>query len=284
MPSFRRLRSVPERTFRSRTNLRSAFYVIYLVLPIQVFESDHVEPKGPVLLFSHFFGGSTREWGSVIGLLRDNYSCMAVDAPGFGLSRDIAGYTVHEMCRHFRETIEGLAPRSVILVGHSMTGKVAMVLSRCPPVNLLGVVLVAPSPLNPEPMSEEARAEMTRAQGSLADATSFVKNGATRSLSDHDLEVAVKDVLRTNEAAWVAWPQSGTREDWTMSVKSIDLPSLLVIGESDPAIPLVFQRQHTLPLLKRGRLEVIAGAGHLLPYEAPRELATILSAFVAEVA
>lgn len=251
------------------------------MLPIQNFGFHQADPYRPVLIFSHFFGGSVREWNRVIHLLNAHHPCAAVDAPGFGTSRDIAGYTVHEMCQHFRETIESLHPRPVILVGHSMTGKVAMVLSQNAPANLQAVVLVAPSPLCPEPLTEGARSAMTRSQETRAAATSFVTNGAVRELSDLDLEIGIEDVFRTNPVAWVAWPQAGTREDWSMSVKSVGLPALLVVGEHDPSIPLAFQRQHTLPILARGRLEVISGAGHLLPYEAPRELAELLSAFVA---
>jgi pimeloyl-ACP methyl ester carboxylesterase len=40
----------------------------------------------------------------------------------------------------------------------------------------------------------------------------------------------------------------------------------------------------TLPLLPEGTpLEIVAGAGHLLPYEAPDEVAALLRAFAEKV-
>ncbi len=209
--------------------------------------------------------------------------CVTADMPGFGEAASIEGYTVQRMSEQVAALVEHFAPAPVILAGHSMSGKVSMVVAHTPPANLAGLALIAPSPLVPEPMEGNARAIMVRGNEDHVKADRFVLGGAHRTLSHADYLLAVEDVLRCNTSAWKAWPQSGTREDWSMDIQAITLPSVLIVGECDKAIPLAFQQEHTLPVLQDGELHVIENAGHLLPFEAPDELAVLLRRFVQEL-
>lgn len=226
------------------------------------------------LVFLHYFGGSQRTWTHVVGQLETQYRCVTVDLPGFGDAASIAGFTVSEMSDALRKTLELLRHEPVILVGHSMGGKVAMTLAADPPGNVKQVILVAPSPLLPEPMTEKQRATMTVAKETSDGAVDFVKNGAL-SLTEEDLARGVEDVQRANDDAWKAWPQHGTREDWSERILRFATRTDLIVGEADQAIPLDFQKQHTLPLVKAsgGTLIRLANAAHMLPYEAPAALA-----------
>ena len=246
-------------------------------------ESGPRQSGSIALLFLHFFGSSQREWHHVVQRMSNRYRCVTADMPGFGDAAAVEGYTVQRMSEYVRALLDHLSPSPVILVGHSMSGKVSMVVANQPPANLAGLVLVAPSPLLPEPMTEEASATMAVANTSQAKAAEFVRGGHALPISKDDEQFAIADVLRANPDAWKAWPESGAREDWSMSVRRIALPSLLVAGELDRAIPLDFQRKHTAPLLADGRMHVIAGAAHLLPFEAPEELATAIGGFVEEL-
>ena len=78
----------------------------------------------------HFLGGSGREWDEVLALLNGQYRTLRVDLPGFGDSADIPGYTVAEMADAVHAAIVAARLRRYVLVGHSMSGKVAMVLAR----------------------------------------------------------------------------------------------------------------------------------------------------------
>lgn len=233
------------------------------------------------LLFLHYFGGSQRTWRHVVDTLSTEHRCITADLPGFGDAAGIPGYSVADMQDAVREVIASLAPSPVVLIGHSMGGKVAMTLAADPPENLQQVILVAPSPLLPEPMTEEQRATMTAANETRDGAQQFVKNGAL-ALSDEDLQTGVDDVFRTNDEAWKAWPQHGTREDWSQRITKFAVRTDLVVGEHDEAIPLAFQRKHTLPLVEGsgGTLTTIANAAHMLPYEAPSELTAAIATAV----
>ena len=242
---------------------------------------DVIGSGSPTLVFLHFYGSSRREWTRVIASLEGSYRCVAADAPGFGDASGVEGYTVEEMTQQVLELVASLVPEPVVLVGHSMMGKVSMVAASREPKNLVGLVLVAPSPLEAEPTPEKDRLETVEAQKDEASARAFFLKGAKSPLSEEDIRQGTEDALRANPVAWRRWPQSGSREDWTQTVPHVDLPALLVVGEHDPAIPLAFQKEHTLPRLRKGRLEVIGGVGHLTPYEAPGKLAGMIRVFVA---
>jgi pimeloyl-ACP methyl ester carboxylesterase len=240
--------------------------------------------SGPVtIVFLHFFGGSSCEWTKVVNLLAPSFRCVAADAPGFGDGSGIEGYTVEEMTQSVLVLLDSLSSEPVILAGHSMMGKVAMVAASRRPANLIGLILIAPSPLVPEPITEPDRITMAEAQATPGTAREFFLKGANLPLDPADIRQGIADVQRADPTAWRRWPQSGTREDWSQAIPTIDLTTLVVVGEKDKAIPLKFQRLHTMPHLPKGRLEVIPEAGHLTPYEAPAELAALISSFATEL-
>ena len=231
-----------------------------------------------ILLLLHFFGSSQREWRHVVERLSPHYRCVTADMPGFGDAADVRGYTVSAMSEAVQALVLHFAPTPVVLVAHSLSGKVAMVLAAEPPHNLTQLILVAPSPLLPEPMTEQARETMMLANTTHARIEGFVKNGAHHPMSDEDIDLGIADVQRANSDAWIAWVQHGTREDWSGRVKELRVPTTLIVGEYDEAIPLDFQRAHTLPLVERtgGKLIVIEDAAHMLPYEAAAELVMVI--------
>lgn len=228
----------------------------------------------PLLLFFHFFGSSQREWRHVVKRLSPQYRCVTVDMAGFGDAVAFTGYSVTEMADHMRRLLAHVAPAPVVLVAHSFSGKPAMVIAADPPENLSKLILVAPTTLVPEPITPDARETMRVRDLTHEGAEEFIEGSHHRPLSADDLKMAVADTLRADRAAWLAWPDSGSLEDWSGRITALRVPADLVCGDKDKAIPLAFQREHTLPLVEAsgGRLRVIKDAAHMLPNEAPDEL------------
>lgn len=228
----------------------------------------------PTLLFFHFFGSSQHEWRHVVERLSPQYRCIAADMAGFGDAVRLPGYSVTEMADHIRRLMAHFAPAPIVLVAHSFSGKPAMVIAADPPENLCKIILVAPTTLVPEPIAPDARVKMRERNLTHEGAQAFIEGSHHRPISAEDLELAVTDALRADRAAWLAWPDSGSLEDWSNRITSLRVPADLICGNKDKAIPLDFQREHTLPLVEAsgGRLHVIEDAAHMLPNEAPDEL------------
>ncbi len=239
----------------------------------------------PVFLLLHYFGGSHREWDGVVSRLQDRHRLIAADMAGFGEAAALDGFSVTAMAARICELLAYLQPVPVVLVGHSMSGKAAMVVAAEPPANLAGVVLVAPSPLSGEPMSDADRTKMREANTTRDRAESFTRQGFAKRPNDEVFAVATEDVLRSSNAAFHAWADAGTREDWSNRVRNFGVRTALIVGDKDRAIDPEVQRRETLPLVEAsgGRMHLLPGRAHLLPYEAPDHLAKVLEDFTAEL-
>lgn len=234
----------------------------------------------PTFVLMHYLGGSHRTWFPTLPYLDGDHHCVAIDTPGFGDAAQVGGYTVDAMAEHVDQCIRELGITNCVLVGHSMTGKVAVVLASRRPDYLSGLVLVAPSPPGPQPMTEADRDKQRAYTKTRAEAEDFVDESSAIRLPDDVREIAIADAQRVNLEAWHAWVDHGSREDWSHRLGTIDLPVLLVCGELDEQVPGPDeQRRTTLAAFTRTQLEVIPGAGHLMPMQTPRALAALMLTF-----
>jgi len=242
------------------------------------------ENDAPVFVLLHYLGGSGHTWYPTISWLDEQHRCVTLDTPGFGAAAGVDGYDVEAMATRFDQSIRDLRLSNCILVGHSMTGKVALALASRQPDYLRGLILVAPSPPGPQPMSDEDRQSQINYSGSREEAGQFVDTAASERLPDVVREIAIRDAQRANLDAWRAWPEAGSREDWSARIGKVDVPALLIAGSVDDQVPSPQDQQRlTLAHLPRGRLEVIAGAGHLMPLQTPQKLAGLMLEFAASL-
>ncbi len=234
----------------------------------------------PAIVLLHFFGGSQREWTEAAAILSSNYECIAMDLPGFGEAANITGYTVAQMAGQIAETIESLRLNGFVLLGHSMSGKLALCLAAQNLTGLRGLILVTPSPPSPEPIPEADRLQMLGLQRRRADAAIFLDGITARPLTGHIRERAIEDFVQCSPAAWAAWLEQGSKEDWSASIGIVDCPTLVIAGEADPSLPASIQERLTLPHLSHVRLEVISQCGHLPAMEAPEQLSSLILQFM----
>ena len=232
--------------------------------------------SAPALIFLHHFGGSSRTWDGVIARLEQRFRCVALDQRGFGGSRPAGDYSLAAMTDDVLAVIKALKLERYGLIGHSMGGKVAFSAAARQPAGLERLVLIAPSPPTPEPIKAIERARLLRSHGDRAAAIATNQNISRLPIHHDELEVLISDNLRCSPSAWSAWLETGSTD--TLALGVIDVPTLLIAGELDPVIPLELLRTELAPHLTRFRLEVIAGAGHLLPLEAAGHMAELIAA------
>ena len=239
---------------------------------------------GIALVLGHSFAGSRREWMSVSALLADEYRTIAIDTPGFGEAHDVTGYSVAEMVEHYAETLRGLGLDRYVLVGHSMTGKIASIIASDPvryglraPEKL---VLLTPTPLGEEPLDEDTRNSLLALDRTPETADAFVADHSHLPIPPEARARAADDVLKVHPDAWEAWLARGTREDWVDRSAPIGAETLVIAAENDAEWGADAQRKMTMPHLSRGKLVTVAGSGHLVPIEAPEALAALLRDFV----
>lgn len=244
----------------------------------------HVEEQGLgelVLVFLHYWGGSSRTWRHVTTALASSYRTVAVDHRGWGKSdAPPGGYGLEDLAADALGVIEALGLKSYILVGHSMGGKVAQLLASRRPKGLAGVVLVAPSPPSPMTMPVEARERMANAYSSRAAVETTLDHVLTaKPLSADDREQVIADSLNGSPQAKVAWPRWTSQEDIAGQVTAIDAPTLVIAGELDRVDSVETLKAELLPLIPQAVLKVLPGTGHLSMLESPRAVTQLIEAF-----
>ena len=229
------------------------------------------------LVFLHYFGGSSRSWREVMPLLPSACRRLAPDLRGFGDSDATpGGYSVAENADDVLALLQVLEVRDFVLIGHSMGGKIALEVASRQPKYLRSLVLLAPSPPTPEPIPDAERARMRAGWGHLDSAWETIRGASAPPLEPEVFERAVADGLRSSRAAWLAWLDSGSREDISARMSRIQVPISVLAGECDGALgPQVLLRELVARVVD-SRLSVAPGCGHLLPLEAPQVVADFI--------
>ncbi|MGW3094536.1 alpha/beta fold hydrolase [Streptomyces sp. NPDC001102] len=242
---------------------------------------DHRRGTGPTLVFLHYWGGSARTWDLVVDRLpgRDT---LAVDFRGWSRSNTLPGpYTLRQLAD---DTVAVLADAGIddyVLVGHSMGGKVAQLVAARRPAPLRGMVLVGSGPARP---AAEITAEYREFLSHAYDTEESAAGARDTVLTATDLPARVKAQIAADsragaEAARTEWPLRGIAEDITEHARMISVPALVLAGEYDRVEPADVLRRNLLPYLSGAQFAVIANTGHLIPLEAPDELADAITAF-----
>jgi len=231
----------------------------------------------------HYWAGSGREFDLLRLHLPEGSRLLAPDLPGFGAQAAPAGfdYSVASYADWVANYVAEQQVDDYYLIGHSMSGKVALALAAQQPAGLRGLLLLSPSPPTPEPISDDDRAASLAAYGKPEEAEKTFHKITNQPLPAEWHAQVVADNLRTTQAAWDGWLRHGSREDISALLPRVQVPCRLLVGSDDRAIPVAAQRRQTLPLLPAGSpLVVVPGAGHLLPLEAPAAVARELAALV----
>ena len=227
----------------------------------------------------HYWAGSGRAFGALRPLLPPATRLLAPDLPGFGQqpAPPLFDYSVRAYADWVAAWLAGQPVGEFTLLGHSMGGKIALLLAAARPPGLRQLVLLSPSPPPGEPLTDEARAAARAAYGSRTAAEKTVRIITERPLPTATRAAIVADNLRSSHTAWNAWLDHGSREDLTAQMATLAGPCHLLVGTHDRAIAPGAQRRLTLPYLPEGTAWTeVPAAGHLLPFEAPEAVVAAL--------
>ena len=229
--------------------------------------------KPPVVLL-HGLTGSGACWTPLARALEGEFDVVMPDARGHGgSSAPHHGYRYDDLASDVVGLIRGLELARPVLLGHSMGGMTAAVVASRGAGILRGLVLVDPTFLSPERQREVRDSDVAdqhrRALGlQKSDLVAQARARHPRR-SPEIVELQAEARLKTRMAAFdVLTPPNPEYRD---VVSAIDVPSLLVIGDS-PVVTLEMATE-LRSLNPRVRIEQIQDAGHGLPFDQPERLA-----------
>jgi pimeloyl-ACP methyl ester carboxylesterase len=247
----------------------------------------------PTIFFLHALGASSLEWNEVVSALGNKVECVPLDLPGFGSEPLAERDDVERLADWVCEQIRGRGCGSFFLVGHSMGGKIAAVIAarsrdgKRGLAGLLGLALIAASPPGPEPMDEKRRQEMLSWLGpggiSPEHAQDFLASNVARPLAPAQHARALKDIMRSDPAAWKAWLTHGSNEDWADAVGTLPFAVRVLAGQEDGDLGQKAQRSLNVPHYPAAQdVIVLRRAAHLLPYERAEAVASVIEDLLEE--
>ena len=245
--------------------------------------------SGDPIVFVHGFPHRRSLWAPQVGALVDRARCITVDLRGFGESA--AGGTV-TMDAYADDVVRLLDQRKVersVICGLSMGGYVAFAIWRRHPDRVRGMVLMDTKAGADNPEAIARRKDMitlARERGSAAVADAMIAGMVGKSTREKCPEV-VDAVHRMLESAPVdgiigALEAMMTRPDSTPTLATIDVPTLILVGDEDALTPPK-ESQIMHEAIRGSRLEVIPSAGHVSNLERPATVNHVLSEFLSSI-
>ena len=249
--------------------------------------------SGPAVVLIHGFGSSLYTWKDVIPALALRHDVVALDLPGFGESDRPADLAVEDFPRAVVGLMGRLGIARAALVGNSLGGGTAVLVTATAPERVSRLVLVDAAVYNTAP---SARPGMIRlATSPLARILDLVP--AKRLFVERSLrQVFHDDALLTRERVaeyLAAAKRPGSVTALSSLGRSLDeqprrvpealhsvaAPTLVVWGAEDTWIPRA-QGERIASAVTGARLVVIPSCGHMPQEEKPAELVRLLLEFL----
>ena len=245
--------------------------------------------SGTPLLLLHGFPHDHTLWAPQLAGLMSRCRCIAPDLRGFGESPVAPPYSMDRYADDVVELLDRLGVERAVVAGLSMGGYVAFAMWRRHRRRIRALALIdtrAGADNDETRQRRRAQMEVARSQGAEVLAAQLLPG----QLGEHTRErhPEIVEVVRTMlarapvEGIVGALEAMIARPDSTPTLATIDVPTLVVVGEEDTVTP-PSEARRLHDGIRGSRLEIVAGAGHLSSLERPAAVNHVLSEFIARL-
>ena len=259
--------------------------------------------EGPPLLLLHALGESALDWRWVLSDLARTHRVYAPDLPGFGDSaKPAADYSPAFFERFAAAFLDALEVERTAVIGNSLGGLIALRLALFESSRISALALIDSAGLGRE-VSSALKWPALPGYGEAAITLSKTPLGATqRAWLRIPLLFArpervppewIEEQYRLSQlpgfsqavvaALRAQVDPGGQREVLLDRLPSLEIPTLVVWGESDRIFP-VSQARDAVAHLREGSLELVPDCGHLPHVERPKRFVAALDRFLGEQA
>jgi pimeloyl-ACP methyl ester carboxylesterase len=261
---------------------------------ISIYLKDYGEGKPVILIHGWPLSGEMWEY-QIETLVKAGLRVITYDRRGFGKSsQPWFGYDYDSMADDLREIIDELELTDVTLVGFSMGGgEVVRYFSRHGGKNVSKAVLVAsiiPFMLQTgdndgvpreefDKMSAQIREDrmaFLESFGKMFYGVNFIKKPVSQAYLQHDMMLAACASPRATLECLTAFSTT----DFRSELPSLNVPTLLIHGDSDKTVPIELSSEKAVGLLPNSQLIVYDGAPHGLFYTEKDRLNADLITFI----
>ena len=249
---------------------------------------------GPPVVFLHGFFSTAAVWDPVIDQFGPDFRCVAVDLPGFGRSAKGAAVPrgVWGRTEWLRALLDALRLDQVTLVGASMGGQTALAFASRYPGRVRNMVLIAPFAREPDPYPSRSawtwplviwlfeRSMFSRQwlawrqRGQMAHPHRLPRGR----IDDLFRQTQTPEFLEGIRHGYIQPPV----DDLRAQLADVRAPVLVLWGAGDRTLSVELSRE-IAARVPRGRIRVIASAGHSVQLDQPELVARIIQTSMDEV-
>ena len=252
--------------------------------------------QGPVLLLLHGVTANAYIWLPVMELLADSYHCVAIDQRGHGrtgMPRDDR-FDAAAYARDAADLAAFIGHGPVVLVGHSLGARNAIVAGAMRPDAIAGVVAIEFTPFIGKAAFDALDSRVAggpRSFGDLGDLTGYLTwrypglpaDAVSRRARHGYAARADGRLAPLADAGAMRATCAGLREDLAADLRRLAVPAVLIRGAdsrfvSDQAFAAARALRPDLPGV------IVDHADHYVPEEQPAEVARIIREFTAGTA
>lgn len=257
------------------SNVASAMTCETVTLPSGRRWEVHSGGAGPQILWLHGLRGVDPA-DPLLAALRTRYRVTAPVAPGFNDLDELSRIdNIHEVALDYDDLIDALGLQGFILIGHSFGAMIAAEIAAHFPGRAERLVLLAPFGLwnDRYPVSDIFAMPYTQIDDILWHDPVARERFARKVATDADVKTVAAQTVKLAQGLTAVtkfvWPipDRGLRR----RLPRIACPTLVLFGAEDRVISPRYADDFKAGL-RDGQTEVVAGAGHMLPYEQPEEV------------
>lgn len=260
------------------------------------------EGKGKkVLIFVHGLSSNSNAWYRNIEELKNDFTCIAIDLPGYGRSfKNADEFTATYFADILNEFAEKLKLKKFTLVGHSMGGQASIKFASKYPEKLDKLILIAPAGIEEFTEFEGNAMNMVMNPNMIMATTdeqidrnyqmNFFKMPKEAEQMIQDRKNIKKSADFEQHAIAIQKSVKGMLDDKVIDdLTKIKTPTLLLFAKNDMLIP----NKYLHPLLtidelsktakesiNGSKLVMIDDAGHFLQFEKPTEVNAAIKEFM----
>ncbi|MEK7059288.1 MAG: alpha/beta hydrolase [Patescibacteria group bacterium] len=233
--------------------------------------------KGKLVLVLHGWGDSAKGLSALSNQLAKRYQVLAVDLPGFGGSQppedvwDLDNYS--KFVSALLDKLKFSQPYAVI--GHSNGGALALRALSLGALRPDRLVLLAASGVRNRKSAKRLLLKLLAKTGNVA--TLWMPERYRQGLRKSLYGAAGSDMLVAPHLQETF--KKTVRQDVQADAASIDLPTLLIYGRDDRAVPVVDGEKYH-KLIKNSRLEILDDAEHFVHLDQPAKVLQLIEEFL----
>jgi len=250
--------------------------------------------RGEPLVFIHGWTNNWQGWIPIVTHLRQKFTLYLIDLPGFGHSGDLPHYSVQIAADYISKFIKTL-PAAPSIVSLSMGSFVGADLTLRYPNSIKRAILtgavVADSKHKRLPATVELflravrKSTISKAALKRLIETRAAAYFAAKYLNMYRWNREIVDLYGmvgkklVRKEAYVDMGISASRYDMKNTLTRLSVPTMLILGDKDIYTSAEIVKKEILPLNKKLFLSVIKDAGHVIPWEKPKEVAALITKF-----